>query len=191
MITSGCQNAARIAEASVAASGHLGRSPRWNFSGDHPRASWGIEQETTGRREGGKQESLGFRALRATIHGPATSCLSPLTSARFQGEYFWFWSSKNKNALSLPRRPSRLPAFLFARTGPRHEPSGRQQPEACRTARPRDATAASARKAADWQPKAVEMPAHASARRRHRRDVALALAWRGAAWADCLSLLRG
>src|SRR3954462_10116452 len=88
----GCHAAAQIAEAAVAASGHFLRSSRK-------------------QQEGGKaaSERFGVRALRAKKPASLES------SARFQGKYFWFWSSKTKMRSRL--RPSRLPAFLFSRKG--------------------------------------------------------------------------
>jgi hypothetical protein len=78
------------------------------------------------QQEGGKagSERLGVRALRAKT--PATSRQHE-SSARFQGKYFWFWSSKNKNAFSPLQTfpPSRLPVLS---EGPRDELSARQQP---------------------------------------------------------------
>jgi hypothetical protein len=94
-------------------------------SGSRPPCA--IEQVTTGRREGGKREIGGSRASRASRQDAQHRHES---SAHFPGKYFWFWSPKNKNAFSLPCRPSRLPAFLFSE-GPRHEElPARQEPEA-------------------------------------------------------------
>ena len=74
------------------------------------RSRRAIEQETTGRRGGGKRE-IGVRALRAKKPASLES------SAGFQGNIFGFGPPKTKMRSRLPCRPSPLPAFLFSRKG--------------------------------------------------------------------------
>ena len=100
------------------------------------RPRFASRERAGNNRKAGRREarSGGSRASRHDPH-TATSGSTPLASARFQGKYFWFWSSKNKNAFSLPRRSSRLPAFLLIRSPRKARPADvteaqRQQPDA-------------------------------------------------------------
>jgi hypothetical protein len=103
-----------------------------------------FEQETTGKAGRREARSWGFArcAPRSTDRDKRFKSQARIFCS-LPREYFWFWSSKNKNALSLPRRPSRLPAFLLIRSPRTARPAdvslelnfwalrGREQEQSC------------------------------------------------------------